>query len=66
VDDIGQYWEFNSSTARKIRNCFSRDADYTRYRILELAKEEADVLIEVLLELLLIESALKKVNQGWQ
>eukprot|EP00486_Rosalina_sp_Unknown_P011830 CAMPEP_0201583592 /NCGR_PEP_ID=MMETSP0190_2-20130828/100232_1 /ASSEMBLY_ACC=CAM_ASM_000263 /TAXON_ID=37353 /ORGANISM="Rosalina sp." /LENGTH=110 /DNA_ID=CAMNT_0048025761 /DNA_START=29 /DNA_END=361 /DNA_ORIENTATION=+ len=41
--------EFDSSTARKIRNFFSRDADYTRYRILELVEEEDDVLIQVLL-----------------
>ena len=52
--------EFDSGTARKIRNFFSRDAEYTRYRILELVEEEDDVLIEVMLELLLIESALRK------
>jgi len=52
--------EFDATTARKIRNFFSRDAEYTRYRILELVEEEDDVLIETLLELLLIESSLRK------
>merc|ERR1719334_2908394 len=54
--------EFDSATARKIRNFFSRDADYTRFRILELVEEEDDVLIETLLELLLIETALRRSN----
>lgn len=52
--------EFDATTARKIRNFFSRDAEYTRYRILELVEEEDDVLIETLLELLLIETSLRK------
>ena len=52
--------EFDDATARKIRNFFSRDAEYTRLRVLELVEEEDDVLIQVLLELLLIESALRK------
>merc|ERR1712129_221083 len=52
--------EFDDATARKIRNFFSRDAEYTRMRVLELVEEEDDVLIQSLLELLLIESALRK------
>ena len=52
--------EFDLKTARKIRNFFSRDADYTRERILELVQDEDDVLIDVLLELLLIETRLRK------
>ena len=59
-DDTRLEGEFDSSTARKIRNFFSRDSEYTRNRILELIGEEDDVLIDVLLELLLIETSLKK------
>ena len=47
--------EFDSSTGTKIGNFFSRDAEY----ILELIEED-DVLIDVLLELLLIATALHK------
>ncbi|ETO35828.1 hypothetical protein RFI_01234, partial [Reticulomyxa filosa] len=54
--------EFDSRTARKIRNFFSRDASYTRHRILEMCCEEDDVLIDVLLELLMIETALRRSN----
>ncbi|ETO32374.1 hypothetical protein RFI_04741, partial [Reticulomyxa filosa] len=54
--------EFDNTTARKIRNFFSRDASYTRHRILEMCCEEDDVLIDVLLELLMIETALRRSN----